>query len=255
MIQAKRILTVDNKTSRLDQPITLYKNDGGIMLEIEIRNVKYRFGRTPSLDKFDNAFYKVTTLVSFTTSGKKVVVPKKGICQDGIAKIFISEEFIDQLEEVGNAQMQFILHDWQGSSITIPPCSIEVRKRIIDTTVDEFEYYNNMITHNHRVFQHVNTVRKYGNVSGALSLSGEHQYQSATFYENVAITAPTVTPTTVDEISLYFTCTVDGLNISFTNIDWDVCGGLTQFQANTNYELILYPKDATHWLCTYRIYQ
>ena len=33
MIQAKRILTVDNKTSRLDQPITLYKNDGGILLD------------------------------------------------------------------------------------------------------------------------------------------------------------------------------------------------------------------------------
>lgn len=252
MIQAKRILTVDNKTSRLDQPLTIYRGDEGIMLEIEIRNVKYRFNRTPSIEKFDNAFYKVTTLVAYQ-QGKKVIIPKKGMCSDGVVKIFISKEFVDQLDEVGNASMQFVLHSWQGDSITIPAFTIEIRKRIIDTE-DDKEYYNNVISHNKRVFQHVNTVRKYGNVSGALSLSAEHQYQSATFNGNVAITAPTVTPTTVDEISLYFTCTVDGLNISFTNIDWDACGGLTQFQANTNYELILYPKDETHWLCTYKVY-
>ena len=254
MIQAKRILTVDNKTSRLDQPITLYKNDGGIMLEIEIRNVKYRFGRTPSLDKFDSAFYKVTTLVNFTTSGKKVVVPKKGICQDGVAKIFIAEEFIDQLEEVGSAQMQFILHDWQGSSITIPPCSIEVRKRIIDTTVDEFSYYDNRIVHNHRVFNHTNIVRKYGEVNGTLQLSNAHEFQTATFTGNTTITAPTVDINTPDEIHLYFTLTSDGLNVTFNNIEWDSCGIFNDWKTNINYELILYPKDATTWICTYRMY-
>lgn len=255
MVEARRTLTVDSKTSRLDQPLTIYQGDNGVMLIIEIKNIKYRFGRTPSLDKFDNAFYRVSALVNYMPSNKKLMIPKKGVCQDGIARVFISKEFCDALDEVGSAQMQFILYAWDGSCVTIPPFTIEIRKRIVDTEVDTFEYYNNVISHDHRIFQHVNTVRKYGNISGTLILSGEHQYQSATFYENVAITAPTVTPTTVDEISLYFTCTVDGLNISFTNIDWDACGGLTQFQANTQYELILYPKDATHWLATYKVYQ
>lgn len=254
MIQATRVLTVDNKTSRLDTPLIIYKNDGGIMLEIEVRNVKYRFGRTPSLEKFDSAFYKVTTLVNFT-SGKKVVVPKKGICQDGIAKIFISEEFVDELEEVGTAQMQFILHSWDGSSITIPPFTMEIRKRVVDVTSDEFEYYDNRIVHNHRVFNHTNIVRKYGEVRGQLSLSNQHEFQTATITGNIEITAPTVTVNTPDEIHLYFTCTSDGMNISFTNIEWDSCGVFSNWETNINYELILYPKDANTWLATYRMYQ
>ena len=254
MIEARRTLTVDNKTSRLDQPIIFYRGDGGIMLYLEVKNVKYRFGRTPSLDKFDSAFYRASAFVNFKVSGKKLKIPKKGMCQDGIVQIFISEQFLDEVNEVGTAEMQLVLEAWDGARITIPPFTIEIRKRVVDLE-DEFEYYSNVVTHNHRVFKHVETVRKFGEISGTLQLSNQHAYQTATFTGDVTITAPTVDVDTPDEIYLYFTCTVDRLNISFTNIDWDVCGGLTQFQANTNYELILYPKDATHWLATYRIYQ
>ena len=252
MIEARRTLTVDNKTSRLDQPIIFYRGDGGIMLYLEVKNVKYRFGRTPSLDKFDSAFYRASAFVNFKVSGKKLKIPKKGMCQDGIVQIFISEQFLDETNEVGTAEMQLVLEAWDGARVTIPPFTIEIRKRVVDLD-DEFEYYNNMITHNHRVFKHVETVRKFGEIRGTLQLSNQHTYQTATFTGNVTITAPTVDVDTPDEIYLYFTCTADNFNITFSNIDWDC--GLSTFQANTNYELILYPKDATHWLATYRIYQ
>lgn len=252
MIEARRTLTVDNKTSRLDQPIIFYRGDGGIMLYLEVKNVKYRFGRTPSLDKFDSAFYRASAFVNFKVSGKKLKIPKKGMCQDGIVQIFISEQFLDEVNEVGTAEMQLVLEAWDGARITIPPFTIEIRKRVVDLD-DEFEYYSNVVTHNHKVFKHVETVRKFGEISGTLQLSNQHAYQTATFTGDVTITAPTVDVDTPDEIYLYFTCTADNFNITFSNIDWDC--GLSTFQANTNYELILYPKDATHWLATYRIYQ
>lgn len=252
MIEAKRILTVDNKASRLDESIVLYRGDGGIMLYLEVRNVKYRFGRTPSLESFDSAFYRASSLVHFKSSGKKLKIPKKGVCQDGIVKIFISDEFLDEINEVGIAEMQLVLEAWDGSRVSIAPFNIEVRKRVVDID-DEFEYYNNVISHNHRVFNHVETVRKFGQCSGNVVLSSNHTFQTATFTDNASIEAPTVTVDTPDEIHLYFTLTKE-VKVDFVNIKWDNCA-LSKFDTNTQYELILYPKDVTTWMATYRIYQ
>lgn len=116
-------LTVNGSRSTLDNNIYMYMNDGGITLNIKIRNLEYIINSLTTPVRVASAtVLKPNGNKSFTISDLEV---------DGDKIIFdVSNDMTDELDEVGIYKVQIHLYDDAENRVTIPPFKFYVKPLI-----------------------------------------------------------------------------------------------------------------------------
>ena len=116
-------LTVNGSRSTLDSNIYMYMNDGGITLNIKIRNLEYIINSLTTPVRVASAtVLKPNGNKSFTISDLEV---------DGDKIIFdVSNDMTDELDEVGIYKVQIHLYDDAENRVTIPPFKFYVKPLI-----------------------------------------------------------------------------------------------------------------------------
>ena len=127
MIYKPLTLTINKSKTSLNEPVYLYKGDGGICLCVTVKQVKYRFGnhlaRTEDLD----LGYAHSCEVYVLGANKQLrLVPKAEITENEV-HIFIEKDWLNESSEIGKHYVQIVLYDESGESrLTLPPFSFEV---------------------------------------------------------------------------------------------------------------------------------
>ena len=135
MIFATVNLTIKEDESVCDENITLYRGD---------RNVQVRFVLVNNIFKVVNQTY--AQMIIIRPSKESLFTKTERIANDTVV-LTITEEMIDELEEVGSYTFQIRLYDdTMTSRITLPPCNaglyvgepiaIEVDTRINDARIN-----------------------------------------------------------------------------------------------------------------------
>lgn len=152
------VVTINGTTVQLDEPLYLYQRDKNIDVYFLIRNFKYDFAKGTQEEvnvvEKTNASYATIRVLKpeiYATKigedgkplgedGRKFVSDEPIPVVDGKVLFTVTETFIDEVEEIGNYQLQISLWDEnQGGKITIPPIPFEVLKPIFpDEYVGDF---------------------------------------------------------------------------------------------------------------------
>ena len=119
LIQKDVTVTVDGRYATLSEDIFLYKNDRNIDIVFTIVDAKYKF----------NA-YSGNILVESTAKYATVKVLKPN--GDNKVILTITQDFIDQIDEVGIHTVQIQLWDADAGRVTLPPISFTVLEPIFD---------------------------------------------------------------------------------------------------------------------------
>lgn len=152
------VVTINGTTVQLDEPLYLYQRDKNIDVYFLIRNFKYDFAKGTQeevnvIEKTNASYATIRVLKPeiYATKigedgkplgedGRKFVSDEPIPVVDGKVLFTVTETFIDEVEEIGNYQLQISLWDEnQGGKITIPPIPFEVLKPIFpDEYVGDF---------------------------------------------------------------------------------------------------------------------
>lgn len=143
------VVTINGTTVQLDEPLYLYQRDKNIDVYFLIRNFKYDFAKGTqeevNIVEKTNASYATIRVLKpeiYATKigedgnplgedGRKFVSDEPIPVVDGKVLFTVTENFIDEVEEIGNYQLQISLWDEnRGGKITIPPIPFEVLKPI-----------------------------------------------------------------------------------------------------------------------------
>lgn len=139
MIYTNRKVTVRNGVSTIDAPVILYRGDKEVEVLFEIIDIQFKF-RGNNGNLIDNAKASFGQLAIQNPDGTATfteVTP----CEDGHVVFKITEEMIDEIEEVGTYSFYIRLFDEdQTSRITIPYVEngVEVKEPLVmdDSSVD-----------------------------------------------------------------------------------------------------------------------
>lgn len=130
MIITDRTITVRKGVSKIDEPVVVYRGDYEIVLRFTIMNSKFKFMSGANMIESEKASYG--QLVILTPYGGNIF---SGItrCSEGAVAFVITQEMLDQIEEVGLYSFQIRLFDANRESrVSIPPVEfgIEIREPI-----------------------------------------------------------------------------------------------------------------------------
>ena len=131
MIYIDRTITVEQGSSRMDEPVILYRGDHDVSVRFKIINASVKFGSDFNMIEYDNTPHAQLIILSPT---KEAIFSDILSCEEGVAEFTIPQELLDDLNEVGKYSFQIRLYDYdQGSRITIPQVKngIVVREPII----------------------------------------------------------------------------------------------------------------------------
>ena len=138
MIYSNVIVTVNGKTSRISEPIYLYRGDREVEVIFTIMQSAFKFSKGENLITSTDASYGQLIIDKPTD---EFILSAMTKCEDGKVKFKITREMIDELEELGLYTIQIRLFDEsRRSRITIPEVegAIEVLEPIAEFT-DEVE--------------------------------------------------------------------------------------------------------------------
>lgn len=118
MIYIDRTITVQQGTSRIDEPVILYRGDYEVSVRFTIVNQSVKFGSEFNMIDYENTPDAQLIILSPT---KEAVFSDILRCEEGVATFTIPQELVDELQEVGKYSFQIRLYDYdQSSRITIP---------------------------------------------------------------------------------------------------------------------------------------
>ena len=135
MIKRNLILTVNGEESKLNNIISIYQGDSGIVLSFEIIGLNYEFDKatTNIIDKYN----PVSCSVIFKKpNGSRYKVNKTSV-NNGQLIFTITSDMTDQFEEIGIYYIQFRLYDVHDHVLTIPPVSFTVKPLINNPAVTD----------------------------------------------------------------------------------------------------------------------
>lgn len=135
MINKQVTLTIsnDNRTTTLSNPITVYRGDGNINIELTLAQQVYQFGRPIT---------RIITLQDDIINVNVDVVRPEGNSYftldtvemvDNTFCITLTKEWLDEIEEVGTYYFQVNTFDTTGNQATLPSFPVEVLPRLIDS--------------------------------------------------------------------------------------------------------------------------
>lgn len=118
MIYVDRTITVQQGTSRIDEPVILYRGDYEVSVRFTIVNQSVKFGSEFNMIDYENTPNAQLIILSPT---KEAIFSDILRCEEGVATFTIPQELLDELQEVGKYSFQIRLYDYdQSSRITIP---------------------------------------------------------------------------------------------------------------------------------------
>ena len=118
MIYVDRTITVQQGTSRIDEPVILYRGDYEVSVRFTIVNQSVKFGSEFNMIDYENTPNAQLIILSPT---KEAIFSDILRCEEGVATFTIPQELVDELQEVGKYSFQIRLYDYEQSSrITIP---------------------------------------------------------------------------------------------------------------------------------------
>ena len=113
-----RTITVQQGTSRIDEPVILYRGDYEVSVRFTIVNQSVKFGSEFNMIDYENTPNAQLIILSPT---KETIFSDILRCEEGVATFTIPQELVDELQEVGKYSFQIRLYDYdQSSRITIP---------------------------------------------------------------------------------------------------------------------------------------
>lgn len=125
-------ITVKDNISVLNESLYLFQNDRNIDLYFTISNVKFDFlmvtQSSENMVEVTNAKY--STIRVLKPNGTKIISDSKLPIEDNKVMFTITEDFIDNLDEIGKYKLQISLYDDQNGKITIPHIEFDVLQPI-----------------------------------------------------------------------------------------------------------------------------
>ena len=139
MITRDLVLTVNNNSSSLNESLTIFRGDRGIVLSVKIQEYKFKFNRKVTSDviKDNTSIVYARTLVHKPNPDDDhstcFEVPITEVKDDTI-EIPITADWCDELSEVGTYRLQVQLYgeDPVNQRITIPPVEFNVEDLMCD---------------------------------------------------------------------------------------------------------------------------
>ena len=118
MIYLDKTITVQQGTSKINEPVILYRGDYGVSVRFTIIKENVKFGSDFNMIDYDNTPNAQLIIISPT---KEAIFSDILPCEEGVATFTIPRELLDELQEVGKYSFQIRLYDYdQTSRITIP---------------------------------------------------------------------------------------------------------------------------------------
>ena len=130
LIKKDITVTIEGRNATLSEPIYLYKNDRNIDIVFTISDAKYKFNEY-SGNILVESTARYATVKVLKPNGEKFTSNKLPIVDNQVI-LAITQDFVDQIDEIGEHRVQIQLWDSDGGRITIPPVSFEVLAPIFD---------------------------------------------------------------------------------------------------------------------------
>ena len=121
LIKKDITVTIEGRNATLSEPIYLYKNDRNIDIVFTISDAKYKFNEY-SGNILVESTARYATVKVLKPNGEKFTSNKLPIVDNQVI-LAITQDFVDQIDEIGEHRVQIQLWDSDGGRITIPPVS------------------------------------------------------------------------------------------------------------------------------------
>lgn len=128
MILRELVLTVNNTTASLNEPLQIYRDDRGITLKIKVLKYKYLFDKLIEEDTVkDSSIISARAIIRKPDGVTMFECPRENI-EDDCVMIQITRDWTDEDIEIGKYQLQIQLYgsDYVNERITLPPFDFSV---------------------------------------------------------------------------------------------------------------------------------
>lgn len=132
MIQRDLVLTINNETASLNEPLVIYQHDRGITLRIKILKYKFVFNKIMEEDLVADTSIISARAIVLKPDGKKVFECPRQAVEDDYVVIHVTLDWTDELLEIGKYKLQVQLYgsDYINERVTLPPFEFTVSKPI-----------------------------------------------------------------------------------------------------------------------------
>jgi hypothetical protein len=132
VIQRDLVLTVNNNTASLNEPLVIYQHDRGLTLRIKVMKYKFAFNRIMEEDLVADTSIISARAIVLKPDGKKAFECPRQAVEDDYVIIHITLDWTDELLEIGKYKIQLQLYgsDYINERITLPPFEFTVAKPI-----------------------------------------------------------------------------------------------------------------------------
>lgn len=132
MIQRDLILTVNNTTVSLNEPLVIYQHDRGLTLRIKVMKYKFMFNKIMEEDLVADTSIISARAIVLKPDGKRVFECPRQAVEDDCVIININLSWTDEFLEVGKYLIQLQLYgsDYINERVTLPPFEFTVAKPI-----------------------------------------------------------------------------------------------------------------------------
>lgn len=130
MILRELIMTINNSTASLNEPLQIYQRDRGITLKIKVLRYKFMFNKTVEEDIIvDSSIISARALI-LKPDGKTIFECPRTPVEDDCVIIHINLDWTDELIEIGQYRLQVQLYgsDYVNERVTLPPVGFTVAK-------------------------------------------------------------------------------------------------------------------------------
>lgn len=132
MIQRDLILTVNNNTASLNEPLVIYQHDRGLTLRIKVMKYKFVFNKIMEEDLVADTSIISARAIVLKPDGRRLFECPRQAVEDDYVIIHITLDWTDELLEIGKYQLQLQLYgsDYINERVTLPPFEFTVAKPI-----------------------------------------------------------------------------------------------------------------------------
>ena len=132
MIQRDFVLTINNETASLNEPLVIYQHDRGLTLRIKILKYKFAFNKIMEEDLVADTSIISARAIVLKPDGKKVFECPRQAVEDDCVIIHITLDWTDELLEIGEYKLQIQLYgsDYINERVTLPPFKFKVARPI-----------------------------------------------------------------------------------------------------------------------------
>lgn len=131
-ISKNLVVSIKEDKAKLNEKMFIYRNDTGVDMYIELSNFKYSIGDEIVTGKLDVAYISAV----FKNPSEEVFVKNNIPLVDGKIKFSFTKDVVDNMQEIGQYELQFQLFDRLTNRLTLPSYFFEVKEPIGQTEVE-----------------------------------------------------------------------------------------------------------------------